>query len=83
VQFAPDHTGRRLAMWIKLSEEKPTYGDYTVLVAHKNGSVETCHVDDLRWGGEVCGYTHWMQLPAPPTAEDSGAGANNTQQAKP
>jgi len=62
-------------MWEKLSEKKPLYGDYSVLVANKNGSVEMCHVDDLRWGGENCGYTHWMELPAPPTA-DNVEGAN-------
>ena len=69
-------------MWIKLSDEKPLYGDYSVLVAHANGSVETYHVDDLRWGGEVCGYTHWMPLPSPPNSEQEESPSTDTQQAK-
>jgi len=54
-------------MWIKLEDRKPLYGDYSVLVAHTNDSVEMCHVDDLRWGCSE--YTHWMDLPSPPNSE--------------
>ena len=65
-------------MWIKLSDRKPLYGDYSVLVAHPNGSVEMCHVDDLRWG--CSGYTHWMDLPSPPNSEQAESPATDTQQ---
>jgi hypothetical protein len=53
--------------WNKISETgMPKRGDYSVLVYHKNGSIETCHVDDLYWSVGLNVYTHWMKLPEAP-----------------
>ena len=63
-------------MWNKIAEVgMPRPGDYSVLAYHVNGSVEMVHCDDLNWSAGLCLYTHWMELPSPPTA-DIVEGAN-------
>ena len=71
--------------WIKASESLPTEICHCLVFTETN---------TLGWAffnshGKFCAansyyrnVTHWMPLPAPPTAADSGAGANSTQQAK-
>lgn len=70
-------------MWNKISDVgMPRPGDYSVLAYHTNGSVEMVHCDDLNWSAGLCLYTHWMELPSPPTAEKQGAEpvhANNSR----
>lgn len=61
-------------MWNKISVVgMPRPGDYSVLAYHVNGSVEMVHCDDLNWSAGLCLYTHWMELPSPPTAAECGA----------
>jgi len=56
--------------WISVEDRLPEKGDYSVLIAYDNGSVEDgkaccviqmAHVED-KW---PCA-THWMPLPKPP-----------------
>ena len=61
-------------MWNKISDVgMPRPGDYSVLAYHVNGSVEMVHCDDLNWSAGLRLYTHWMELPSPPTAAECGA----------
>jgi len=60
-----------MSKWNKISNTNmPKRGDYSVLVYHVNGSVETCHVDDLYWAFRLNMYSHWMDLPAPPIVDN-------------
>lgn len=76
---------RRLAMWIKCSDRLPNKGQsvlcfYETALHHHidpHGRSDWMVVrqlitdDGYRWADE--GVTHWMPLPAPPTAENNGA----------
>ena len=60
--------------WTNAADELPTDGDYSVLVAFNNGSVEDMrmwHVQDWSRGliDKSVRVTHWMPMPTPPQGE--------------
>ena len=60
--------------WISVEDEKPKDGDYSILIAYDNGSVEMgqaiwviemVHVQD-EYDRKWPTATHWMPMPDPP-----------------
>jgi len=73
-------------MWNKIDAVGPGYPCYCLI--YVGGNYNRIYVAwwDMTRHVFLMGaspVTHWMPLPAPPTAADSGAGANSTQQAQP
>ena len=72
-------------MWKNVNDVVPNE-DGLYLCWHKDWSMEVVRYRTI-YGFDVMGAggqlpMFWMQLPSPPTAGDSGAGANSTQHAK-
>lgn len=61
--------------WISVKDRLPEVGDYSVLCAFSNGSIEPIrmeHVEDWAQGlrDDYLTITHWMPLPDPPKEEE-------------